>query len=183
MCNNLKIEGVDIIIVDVPFKYGPNISGDHPIYKHNNKFLQISMFRYLFWNFANKFDYIYNFDIDEYLFLNGPIESFFSNNNNIYIKGMWVSSFLENGEKGKSYKNYKYLSNDGEIIKHGKWIYKIDDFKIEPNFQVHHNKNVRTKSTDLSEAYFLHYKGITTNWKANKDIDTQRPDRKISNLF
>ncbi|EDM27642.1 hypothetical protein LNTAR_20588 [Lentisphaera araneosa HTCC2155] len=153
-------------VIDWPFPYGI-------FYKHANKYAQMGALNHFKLKFGGECK-IFNFDIDELLvcksdefkkkILSSPYMRFDS----------YVVNYDPSLPQESSFKDYVYR----EKHVHGSAYKYVFDSALEGLMSVHYfNKqrsgftrflsknNVKIPAVDPSQAYFLHYKGISTNWK------------------
>ncbi len=199
------------ILVDWSFPYGPTFS-------HDNKFAQVGALNHCRRVFGRD-SIIFNFDIDELLFVrNGDSKDILGNKNVIYFSSFDVPQ-KENLPEQYSFHSYEKRSNKPRYYAR-KYIFKASAATgLLPHYvQTQHfrpwayfiiflrklrNRNINTKrnakafrvrfismllriltndrkepSLSVESAYFLHFLGITTNWKSLSYRETAQKKRK-----
>jgi len=135
-----------------------------------SNFLQHSLMEIGFQQFCKDDAYIFNFDIDELLAVDpNHLDSVLSTKNTGYKVNMcWVPMLLDSNDY--SFKDFKYKAYNVEN-KSNKYIVNKRNTKY---LSIHHAKTTDKMVND--GGYFLHFKGINTNWKykrtENSNIDT-----------
>ena len=183
----LKDELADIAtVIDWPFPYGI-------FYKHANKYAQMGALNHFKLKFGGDCK-IFNFDIDELLVCKS--EKF--KQEILSSSYMRFDSYVVNYDpelpQDASFKDYVYREQNinGSAYKY------VFDSALEGLMSVHYfNKKgllsrfsskskVKIAAVDPDQAYFLHYKGISTNWKKHysdkfKDDSLDKTDLELDN--
>ena len=138
--------------------------------KFPSNFLQHNLMEIGFQQFCKDDVFIFNFDIDELLVVDpAQLNSVLSTKDIGYKVDMWWVPMLLDGED-YSYKDFKYKEPNKTNSGNKYIVNKRNTKHLGIHYVITTNKMVR------DGGYFLHFKGINTNWKykraKNTDIDT-----------
>lgn len=177
----------DSIFVDWDFPFGP--TGSHP-----NKFCQYGSLNHMKLRFGTR-NTVMNFDIDELL----VIKSNYVRNLMKWYKTVLFDSymvpFIWPGQEEYSFGDFSLRRKKaaGKAFKYSYLPHKIDSLIPHRAYGPILGRYLRrmiAPTIPLKDAYFLHYRGITTNWKthANRfEPDSDRADlvedNFVSNYF
>lgn len=125
-----------------------------------SNFLQHSLMEIGFQQFCKDDAYIFNFDIDELLAVDPThLDKMLKGNSTYYEFKDWFVPMTLDKDSDYSFKDFLYK----DANPHDKSYKYIVNKRNTDTIKIHYPK---TKNKKLHDgAYFLHYKGITTNWK------------------
>ena len=148
----------------IPYNFPFGIPGQ---FKSN--FLQNCLLDIGFQQFCKDDAYIFNFDIDELLAINpNNLNNILVNNTGYKAHMIWVPMLIDSNDY--SYRDFKYKENQ-KTYSGGKYIVNKRNTEY---LTIHYPKT--SNEMVIDEGYFLHFKGISTNWKY-KRTETSNIDK------
>lgn len=154
--------GVEVIVVDVPYKYGLSSRND-TVWKYN--YLQQAMFEHVRYRYCNADSILINSDVDEVIFTKDklPLEHYLTSDAPVLLfRGRWafVSSSSEESPEAISYNSHTILNK--EIYPKNKWIANLKFLPVDAMLKVH-MVNPRRYSKAEKDLFYIHYASI--RWK------------------
>ena len=129
----------------------------------NTNFLQYALLNIALDQFCSENTYIFNFDIDEMLMVDPKHLNNILSSKDVYykVRTWWVPMTLDKNNE-YSFKDFKY-KDSSSINKGEKYIVNKQS---TTELSVHFPKTRCKLKND--GGYFLHFRGISTNWKYNR---------------
>lgn len=141
-----------------------------------SEFLQYSLLEIALQQFCKDDAYIFNFDIDELLVVESNYLNQILKKKNVYyrIKSWWVPMTVDkNLDYSYSFKDFKFKNK--EIRSKGGFKYIVNK-RICKKMDVHSCDIKKDGIRILDDNYFLHFKGISTNWNHERLNKTTNKD-------
>ncbi|MCV6638925.1 glycosyltransferase family 92 protein [Candidatus Albibeggiatoa sp. nov. NOAA] len=174
--NELKAYLADVpcqvIIESFPFKFGARLWEGS---EQDSMFLQWAMLEHARYYVCGNRGYFFSFDIDELLIFKDLSTINWNQTPYHYIqfKGHWA--FLDAGQYSGTdsiirHTSHSIVEKQHFSAKEGKYIAFLDKLRLDDFLLVHRIKRPAESKQPLviykpSDAYFLHFRSITTNWK------------------
>jgi len=158
-------------VVKWPFKYGPH--AERPRIRAYANYSQLAALNHAKDRFLSKAHMVINADVDELVVSQVPLKELLRGQSNgmLLFRGKWVEAVTDSTREPPRFEDF-FVTSPARENPEGMTKWAISPKKTKgATWTVHNLSGLKTPAVMQKDAYFLHFRGISTNWREQRSGD------------